>query len=390
MPGYELIGDEEKNELNSIFDNGGGVLFRHSFEKFRNNSYKVKEFEFEFGEFIGNKKTLAVSSGTAALRVAIASLGIPKDSEIITQCFTFVATAEAIVESGCRPVFTEIDQTLNMDPSDLEKRITPNTKAVIVVHMLGTPARLGEIYEICKKNNLYLIEDTAWGCGGEYKHIKLGNFGDVGCFSFDFAKTITTGEGGMLVFRDDKHFKNGVAFHDHGHENNPNFPRWEDTRVSSGFNYRMSELSGAIGKSQLKKLNYVINSHRKNANSLREIFRNFPMFTERDCPPESQGTDDAFIFFSKTISPSIIRKELLKNEITTKILPEATTWHFAAHWEHIIKTDIITGLPISKAFPKSTKLLRSAVSLPIGVKINDDFKYKILQTIELLTTFNQK
>ena len=106
MPGYELIGQEERDEVNSIFDAGGGVLFRHSFEKLRNNSYKVKEFEFDFGKFIGNERTLAVSSGTAALRVAIASLNLGFGDEIITQSFTFVATAEAIIESGCTPIFT--------------------------------------------------------------------------------------------------------------------------------------------------------------------------------------------------------------------------------------------------------------------------------------------
>ena len=148
MPGFEVIGIEEQQEVNSIFLNGGGVLFRHGFDKLRSNSYKVKEFEYDFGTYIGNTNTLAVSSGTAALRVAIASLNLSPGDEIITQSFTFVATAEAIVESGCIPVFTEINETLNMDPLDLEKRITPKTKAVIAVHMLGTPANLTQIKNI--------------------------------------------------------------------------------------------------------------------------------------------------------------------------------------------------------------------------------------------------
>ena len=116
-----------------------------------------------------------------------------------TQCFTFVATVEAIIESKATPVCTEIDDTLNMCPVDLEQRITSRTKAVIAVHMLGVPARLREIKEICRKHNLFLIEDTAWGCGGNLDGIPLGTWGDIGTFSFDFAKTLTTGEGGMLV-----------------------------------------------------------------------------------------------------------------------------------------------------------------------------------------------
>lgn len=384
MPGYELIGQEERDEVNSIFDAGGGVLFRHSFEKLRNNSYKVKEFEFDFGKFIGNERTLAVSSGTAALRVAIASLNLGFGDEIITQSFTFVATAEAIIESGCTPIFTEIDETLNMDPNSLEHRITSKTKAVIVVHMLGTPAKLEEIYEICKKHSLFLVEDTAWGCGGEYKNVMLGNYGDIGCFSFDYAKTITTGEGGMVVFKHDEHFKRGVAYHDHGHENSPNLPRWEDTRTSSGFNYRMSELAGAVGKAQLRKLDTVITHQRENANSVRKIVSNFSFLSERKIPAGGLGTDDAYVFFSKEISPLIIRNELLKNEISTKILPEAATWHFAKHWDHLQKNDVISGLPISAAFPNSTKILESAVSLPLGVNLPKNFLNNLFTSLSSL------
>ena len=173
MPGFEVIGKEESEEVMSIFTEGGGVLFRHGFDTLRNNSFKVKEFEQDFGKFIGNDKALAVSSGTAALKVALSSLGLKAGDEVITQSFTFVATAEAIIESLCVPVFTEIDDTLNMDPKDLENRITSKTKAVIVVHMLGTPARLQEIKKICLENNLFLIEDTAWGCGGQFEGKKL-------------------------------------------------------------------------------------------------------------------------------------------------------------------------------------------------------------------------
>jgi len=388
MPGFEVIGIEEQQEVNSIFLNGGGVLFRHGFDKLRSNSYKVKEFEYDFGTYIGNTNTLAVSSGTAALRVAIASLDLSPGDEIITQSFTFVATAEAIVESGCIPVFTEINETLNMDPLDLEKRITPKTKAVIVVHMLGTPANLTQIKNICKSNNLYLIEDTAWGCGGEYGEKKLGTVGDIGCFSFDFAKTITTGEGGMVVFHDFDLFKKGAAYHDHGHENNPNLPRWEDSRSSSGFNYRMSELQGAVGKAQLKKLDYIVNCQRENAKKIRKIVQKYDYYVERHTPLDSYGTADAFVFFCKNIKPIEIRKALLQNGISTKILPEATTWHFAQHWSHIIKFDTFTGKPLGESFRKSANLLNSAVSIPISVNQSDNFNQIVENTFESIDREN--
>ena len=191
----------------------GLFFFRHGFDSLRNNCYKVRDFESSFAHALGSKYALAVSSGTAALRVSLAALGIGAGDEVITQSFTFVATVEAIIESRATPVCADIDHTLNLDPRDLERCITPKTKAVIVVHMLGTPARLSEIKDICRRHNLFLIEDTAWGCGGSLNDKFLGTWGDVGAFSFDFAKTMTTGEGGMIVFNHEEHYLRAAAWH---------------------------------------------------------------------------------------------------------------------------------------------------------------------------------
>ena len=139
MPGFELIGAEEQAEVNDVFARGG-VLFRHSFDALRGNCYKVREFESAFALAMNIPHALAVTSGTAALRVALAALGVGPGDEVITQSFTFVATVEAIIEAGATPVCAEIDDTFNLDPTDLERRITKRTKAVIAVHMLGTPA----------------------------------------------------------------------------------------------------------------------------------------------------------------------------------------------------------------------------------------------------------
>ena len=148
MPGFEVIGKEEKNSINKIFSRGNGIMFRHGFEKLRNNQFLVDEFEYKFKKKFNSKYSLAVTSGTAALRVAIASLNLNQGDEIITQSFTFVATVEAIIESKCKPVCTEIDESYNMCSDDLIKKISNKTKVVIVVHMLGQPANLQKI----KKN----------------------------------------------------------------------------------------------------------------------------------------------------------------------------------------------------------------------------------------------
>ena len=153
MPGFEVIDKTEKKEILSIFNKGGGVLFRQGFENLRNNSFKVNKFEQEFKKKFNCKYALGVTSGTSALRIALACKKIGKGDEVITQSFTFVATVESIVESGAKPICTEIDSTLNMCVKDLKKKITKKTKAVIVVHMLGVPAEMTKIRKICKNNN---------------------------------------------------------------------------------------------------------------------------------------------------------------------------------------------------------------------------------------------
>ena len=382
MPGYEVIGSEELAEVQDVFAHGG-VLFRHGFDGLRNNCYKVRQFEQEFARAMGAKYTLAVTSGTAALRVALAALDIGPGDEVITQSFTFVATVEGIIESRATPVCTEIDTTLNLDPNDLRRRITPRTKAVIVVHMLGTPARLPEIVDICREHNLVLIEDTAWGCGGNLRGTPLGTWGDIGTFSFDFAKTMTTGEGGMIVFRDETIWKKAAAWHDHGHENNPAVPRWEDTRASSGFNYRMMELQGAVGLAQLKKLAGVVDTQRRNRDGLWQAISDLPGVEPRAVPEGSYETADALVFLVPDSATALrCRKELLEAALATKILPEAYTWHFAGTWSHMPELVAAHGGNLQSAFPQSHAILSRAVSLPVGVNMADDVPGRARQAIE--------
>lgn len=382
MPGYEVIGSEELAEVQDVFAKGG-VLFRHGFDGLRNNCYKVRQFEQEFAGVMGVQRALAVTSGTAALRVALAALNIGPGDEVITQSFTFVATVEGIIESRATPVCAEIDTTLNLDPDDLRRRITLRTKAVIVVHMLGTPARLPEIAAICRQHNLFLIEDTAWGCGGNLQGKPLGTWGDIGTFSFDFAKTMTTGEGGMLVFRDEVVYQRAAAWHDHGHENNPAVPRWEDTRASSGFNYRMMELQGAVGLAQLKKLPGVVAAQRANRDRLWGTIAGLPGVEPRAVPENAYETADALVFLVSDSQMALrCRKELLAVGLATKILPEAYTWHFAGTWNHMPELVAAHGGDLQAAFQQSHAILSRAVSLPIGVNMAEDVPQRARLAIE--------
>lgn len=384
MPGFEIIGREEQEELNTIFENANGVLFRMGFDGLRNGVYKVRQFETNFAQEMKIKYALACSSGSAALRLALAGLGIGPGDEVITQSFTFVATVEAIVESRAIPICTNIDQSLNMCPRDLERRITPRTKAIIVVHMLGVPVDMDAILAVAKRaGNLPVVEDTAWGCGAEYKGKKLGTIGQVGTYSFDHAKAMTTGEGGMVVTNDHVIDANARAFSDHGHENNSRVPRWEDSRRSSGFNYRMSELQGAVGLAQLRKLPVVIEHQRRSLSILKQALTDIPDIEFRPVPVGGQEAADAAVFY--TPSPELARRcrqYLIEAGVGTKILPEAITWHFAGTWDHISELVQACGPNLSQTYALSQARLSRAVALPISIKMSDSVPDKARQAIK--------
>jgi 8-amino-3,8-dideoxy-alpha-D-manno-octulosonate transaminase len=388
VPGYELIDNKEYLQCKQVLKKSK-TFFRFGFEKNRKKIFKVLEFEKKFRDYFGVKYSLGVTSGTAALRVAIASLKLNPGDEIITQSFTFVATVEAIIESRCKPICVNIDKTLNLDPKELFKKITKKTKAVIVVHMLGFPAKIDEIKKICRKYKLILIEDTAWGCGAKINNKFLGSIGDIGTYSFDHAKSITTGEGGMLVYKKKEYFLRGKAWHDHGHENNPKYPRWEDKRKSSGFNFRMNEIQGALGIAQLQKLNFLIKSQRRNYYLILNKIKNIKGIQERECLPNSYISADALIVFVKNKKMAIeCRELLLKEKISTKILPEAYTWHFAGYWNHIKELNL-NNKKAKNYLKKSKDILDKAVSIPIYAKMTKKQIYSIYKAMLKATKINK-
>ena len=380
MPGFELIGKEEYKEIQDLFENSG-ILFRHGFDAMRNDIYKVRDFEKKISKKLGVADSLAVSSGTAALKVALEAIGVGKGDEVITQAFTFVATVESIVEAGAKPVIANIDKTLNINPQDLEAKITNKTKAIIVVHMLGIPSDMSSVMKIAKKHNLKVIEDTAWGCGGKYDDQYLGTIGDLGTFSFDFAKTITTGEGGMVIAKDPLILEAAKAYHDHGHENNPSLPRWEDSRSRSGFNYRMTEMQGAVGLAQLEKLDEIIASHQRNKETIIQKIKELPI-SFRSKPMSFKDTSDALIFYVKDKATALkCRENLLNRGISTKILPEAYTWHFAATWKHI--PELYSNWDeFESSLEPSKEIISRAVSLPISITLNPENVNFIFKSIQ--------
>lgn len=359
MPGFEIINHKEKKAVNKIFENGG-VLFAHGFEKSRKN-FHVREFEKTFGKKLKSKYNLAVSSGTAAIKIALKALGVKSGDEVITQAFNFIATIEAILDVGAIPRIVNIDKSLNMNPEEIKSVINKKTKVILPVHMLGVSAEIKEIIKISKKYKIKVLEDNCEAIGGKYSGKYLGTLADIGVFSFDFGKTITTGEGGMIVTKNKKLDKYSREYHDHGHENNPKFPRGKDTKTIYGFNYRMTEMQAAVGKVQLSKLKYILNCNKSRFLSLKKNIAG--IFEIRKEPNKSISSYDTFIFFEEDnkIRSKIIN--LLKKEgYGTKNLPDAIEWHCSAFWDHALSSKEI------KKSIKTKEILKNAIAVPIWLK----------------------
>ena len=216
MPGFEAFGDLEKKQVQDVLDNG--ILMRYGFDGMRQGHWKAKELEGAVAERMQTKYAHVVSSGTSALTIALASVGVGAGDEVIMPTFTFVASFESILATGAIPVLVDVDDTLTLSPEAVEKAITKNTKVIMPVHMCGSMADLDALKEICEKHNVLLLEDACQAIGGSYKGKPLGSIGDLGCFSFDFVKTITCGEGGAIITNTEEFYENAHKYSDHGHD----------------------------------------------------------------------------------------------------------------------------------------------------------------------------
>lgn len=384
MPGFEIFGEEEKKEILDVLNTG--VLFRYEFPEQRKGVYKVKEFEEKFANYCGAGFAQAVTSGTAALKVALTALGVGPGDEVITQAFTFVATWEAILEVGAIPVFTEVDETLNMDPADLKKKITGNTKCIIPVHMLGSQADVQEIVAIANSHNIPVLEDTAQAAGGHIDGKYLGTFGTLGTFSFDSVKTMTTGEGGMIITDDEEMWRTMSEYQDHGHDHKVNpGARGGEGRRFIGFNYRMMELQGAIGIAQLAKLNSMIQAQKASKNRIIESATQIPGCTARKVLDEAGDTATFCSFLLQDKEHCSRVNAVLRENDCAAINFAENTWHFYPQWEHLLgaKSPIQSGWPFvdpggkrrivydQNILPQSAEIISRTLVFPIPIKMEE-------------------
>lgn len=258
---------------------------------------KIEEFERVFAKYIGVKYAVAIANGTAALHAACYAAGIKQGDEVITTPITFAASANCVLYCGGKPVFADIDAaTYNIDPIDIEKKLTNKTKAIIAVDFTGQPCDMDKVYAIAKKHNLVVIEDAAHSLGAQYNGRKVGAIADMTTFSFHPVKHITTGEGGMITTNDETLYKKLISFRTHGitrdistmmHNEGP----WYYEQVGLGYNYRITDIQCALGISQMNKLGGFLERRKEIAEKYNKAFKNLENIT---LPYQAEGCNNSW------------------------------------------------------------------------------------------------
>ncbi len=321
--------------------------------RYYNDKSKVEQLEREFAAHLGCKHALGVNSGTSALIAAMVAAGVGPGTEVIVPAYTFFATVSAVVVAKGIPVITEIDESLTLDPDAVERNITPRTRAIAVVHMVGHQARMDELRRIADAHNLVLIEDVAQATGGTYKGKALGTWGHLGCFSFDAYKVMATGEGGMITTDDEWLYTRAQSYHDTAACWRPN--RYEKERkpgeLFCGENYRMSEMSGAIGLAQLRKLDWVNENTRRAYNYLRDTIQ-LPQGARWIEPHDREGVCGymlGILFASREQACKAIQAQIGIGGMAGGGTRGARDWHLYTYWEHVLEQKSATpeGCPFT-------------------------------------------
>jgi dTDP-4-amino-4,6-dideoxygalactose transaminase len=337
FPGGLEIGKEEKREVLEVLDKK--YLFRYYGPK--DSPSKVKALEEQYAQFTGSRHCLALNSCTSALIAGLVAAGIGPGDEVIVPAYTFFATCAAVVAARAIPVVAEVDGSLTMDPADFERKISPRTKAVIPVHMRGIPAKIDTIVEIARRHRQVVIEDVAQANGGRYHGKPLGSFGDIGCFSLQFHKIITSGEGGVLVTNSDLLYTRAQAYHDVAacwRKDRFAPPEFEG-EIFFGVNFRMSELTGAVALAQFRKLDMILSRMRANKKRIKDRIRDLPGVQFRELNDEQGDTAICLVLYlakPQLVEPvvkALHAEGIEAGGIYDKGVPD---WHVYPHWKMLI------------------------------------------------------
>ena len=375
-PGLELVGAEETAEVMEVLSSG--FLSRYGPSDNPAFGAKVHRIEEEGAKLAGVRYALGLhGGGSAALWITLLSLGIGDGDEVIVPGFTYVASISAIVYTGATPVLAEIDQSFDLDPVDVEAKITPRTRAILVVHMLGGAARLDELKAIADKHGIPLVEDCAQAFGATYKGVGVGGIGTAGTYSFNEYKTITCGDGGMIVTDDEALYERAFAMHDQGHAPYRLESKYAP-RPFLGMNFRMTELSGAVLLAQVRKLDRITSHLRANKAIVKDILQEVPSIGYRTLT-DAEGdlaTHLVTVLPTKEIATNVAR------EVGALPLSESG-WHTYSKMNHLLDKRTATGkgcpFDCTEAghshgeyragmLPRTDDLLERSISIGIGVK----------------------
>lgn len=372
-PGLDLVGAEELAELTEVIRSGRLSRYGPDDDSF---PAKVRHLEEAVAERAGVRFALAVNAGTSGLYLALTGLGVGPGDEVIVPGFTFVASISSIVYARAVPVLAEVDQTFDLDPADVEARITPRTRAILAVHMLGNPARLTELRAVADRHGLPLIEDAAQAFGATYQGRWLGSHGAAGVYSFNEYKTITCGDGGMLVTDDEALYERAFAMHDQGHH-----PLRRGVEVGArpmlGLNFRMTELEGAVLLAQLRKLEAIRAHLRANRDIVWDILADLPGIDFRVLPDRDGDLATHLV----VVLPDAAAARAVTAELGSITL-DHSGWHVYSQMEHLLdrRTVVGRGCPFDCAchvdaapdyragmLPRTDALLARSMSFAIGV-----------------------
>ena len=380
MPGFELWGAEERSQLKDVLDNG--ILMRYGFDGPRKGIWKSRELEKAITNTFGCSYAQLVSSGTAALTTAMGALGIGYGDEVIMPSFTFVASFEAVISVGAIPVLVDVDDSLTLNPEAVRNAITPRTKCIMPVHMCGSMADLGALKQICKEHNLLLLEDACQSIGGTYKGKHLGTIGDAGTFSFDFVKTITCGEGGVIMTNSLDVYEKCDGYSDHGHDHK-GVDRGADLHPFVGYNFRISELHAAVGLAQIGKLPQILAIQKKNHSYLKEQLSTIPEVSFRTIPDPSGDSCTFLSWFlpTESITRAVVSELKTQNILAGNFYWFDNNWHYIRKWDHLKNGITLNALSpdhkaavmaqATKDFSASDAVMGRCISTAIGLTWTD-------------------
>jgi 8-amino-3,8-dideoxy-alpha-D-manno-octulosonate transaminase len=381
MPGFELWSDAERKHVNDVLQTG--ILMRYGFDGPRKEIWKAKEMEDAVCKTFGCNYAMLLSSGTAALTTVMNALGIGYGDEVICPSFTFVASFEAIISVGAVPVLVDVDDTLTLNPDAVKAAITPETKCIMPVHMCGSMADMDALQIICKEHKLILLEDACQAIGGTYKGKMLGTIGDAGTFSFDFVKTITCGEGGVVMMNSKDLYEKCDGYTDHGHDHK-GADRGADLHPFIGYNFRISELHAAVGLAQINRLDEFLTIQKKNNAALKNILARVPEISFRRVPDEAGDSGSFVSWFLPTaeITKAVVAELKAQNILAGNFYWFDNNWHYIRKWDHLKNSITLNALSpelkqkvmhhANKDFAASDAVMSRCVSTAISLVWSDE------------------